>query len=223
VAATVLLLAAGSVLAGDQELRVFQLHFRPARDATALIEPMLSADGSVMLQPRLNTVTVRDTAEVISRVAQALTSWDVAPVSYRLRVRVLLASTEPQQTGRAGPMISGIGAELARLFHYTAYEEVGTVQVTAADGTTAEMAISERYHMNFALRAVPQDPDRIQLGQLQLSRRDKGPDNQEILRPLLRATVNLVLRQPSVLGGARSENANQALFLVLWADHEESR
>jgi hypothetical protein len=222
-AAAVLALAAGSALAAEQELRVFQLHFRPARDAAALVEPLLSPGGSVLLQPSLNAVTVRDNPEVLKRVAEALTSWDVAPASYRVRVRVLLASTDPPPPGRAAPLISGISAELSKLFRFTDYQEVATLQVTAADGSLVEMAAGERYHLRFTVRGVAQDPERVQLAQLQLARRDRGGDNVEVLRPLVRATVTLLLKQPSVLGGARAENANQALFLVLWAEREEKQ
>jgi hypothetical protein len=207
----VLALAAGSALAADQELRVYQLHFRQARDAAVLVEPLLSPGGSVLLQPSLR------------RVAEALASWDVAPASYRVRVRVLLASTEPQPPGKPAPLISGIGAELKELFHFTSYQDVATVQVTASDGSAVEMAAGERYHLGFTVRGLVQDPERVQLAQLQLARRDRSSENVEVLRPLMRATVTLLLKQPSVLGGARAENANQALFLVLWAEREEKQ
>jgi hypothetical protein len=217
----VLVLAAGSALAAEQELRVFQLHFRPAREAAALVEPLLSAEGSVLLQPSLNSITVRDTPEVLKRVAEALASWDVAPLSYRVRVRVLLASMDPPQPGKASPLISGIGAEISKLFHFTDYQEVATLQVTASEGSAVELAAGERYHLRFTVKGVAQDPERVQLAQLQLARRDQGADSSEALHPLLRATVTLLLKQPSVVGGARAENANQALFLVLWAEREE--
>lgn len=220
-AVAVLALVAGSTLAAEQELRVFQLHFRQAREAAVLVEPLLSSGGSVLLQPSLNSITVRDTPEALKRIADALASWDVAPPSYKVRVRVLLASTDVPPPGRAAPLISGIGAELYKLFHFTDYREVATVQVTAADGSAVEMAAGDRYHLRFTVRGVAQDPDRVQLAQLQLARRDRGPDNVEILHPLMRATVTLLVKQPSVLGGARAEDANQAVFLVLWAEREE--
>ncbi len=221
VAAAVLALVAGSAFAADQELRVFQLHFRPAREAAALVEPLLSADGSVLLQPGVNSITVRDTPAVLKQVAEALADWDVAPLSYKVRVRVLLASMEPPQPGKASPLISGIGAEISKLFHFTDYQEVATLQVTAAEGSVVELAAGERYHLRFTVKGVAQDPERVQLAQLQFARREQGADGAEVLHPLLRATVTLQLKQPSVVGGARAENANQALFLVLWAEREE--
>ena len=220
-AVALLVVTAATALAADQELRVFQLHFRPARDAAALVEPLLSADGSVLLQPSLNAITVRDSAAVLERVARALASWDVAPAAYKVRIRLLLANTDPQPPGQPAPLIEGIGSELRQLFHFTNYQEVATLQVTASDGSVVELAAGDRYHLRFTVRGVPQDPDRVQLAQLQLSRRDRGANDVETLHPLVRATVTLLVKQPSVLGGARSENANQALFLVLWAEREE--
>jgi hypothetical protein len=220
-AAAVLILAAGSALAADQELRVFQLHFRPAREAAALVEPLLSPEGSVLLQPSLNSITVRDTPDVLKRVAEALAGWDVAPLSYKVRVRVLLASMDPPQPGKPSQLISGIGAEISKLFHFTDYQEVATLQVMASEGSVVEVAAGERYHLRFTVKGVAQDSERVQLAQLQFDRRDQGADGAEVLHPLLRATVTLLLKQPYVVGGARAENANQALFLVLWAEREE--
>jgi len=213
-------LAAGSALAADQELRVFQFHFRPAREAATLVEPMLSAEGSILLQPGVNAITVRDNAGVLKRVAEALASWDVAPQSYRVRVRAFLASKEPRPSGTPPAPIPELGEKLYLLFPFTKYQEVASLQVTAADGSTVEATAGEKYHVRFVLRSIPGEPERVQLAQLQFARRDRAADNTEILSPLLRATVSLLMKQPSVFGGARSENANQALFLVLLAERE---
>lgn len=219
--ACALLALASFAVATEHEVQVFQLHFRPARDAAALIEPLLSPEGSLLLQPKLNTVTVRDRREALDRVAEALASWDVAPLTYRLRVRLLLASTATPTPGPAAPLISGVGAELSQLFRYTSYQEVDTLAITAAEGTAVEAAVGERYHISFTLRAGAVDPDRIQLAHLELARRERKAEQAETLRTLLRSTVSLKLGQTLVLGAARSENANQALVLVLWAEKDE--
>jgi hypothetical protein len=217
----VAVLAAGSVLAADQNLRVFKMRFRPAREASVLVEPLLSAEGSVLLQPGLNAITVRDTPEVLGRVAEALAKWDVAPRSYRLRIRVFLASRGAPPTGTPAPPIPELGERLSQLFPFTSYEEVASVQITAADGSRVETAAGDRYMLRVSVRSVPQDPDRVQLAPLELTRRDQGKDHAEVLRPLVRSTVTLLLRQHSVLGSARSEDARKALFLVLLAEPAE--
>jgi len=216
-------LAAGSVLAAEQELRVFQFHFRPAREAASLVEPMLSSGGSILLQPGINAITVRDTPEVVKRVSEALASWDVAPQSYRVKVRLFLASREAQPPKTPPAPIPELGEKLYMLFPFTKYEEVAAVQVTAADGSAVETSAGDRYHLRFAVRSVPGEPDRVQLAQLQLARRSRTADNADVLSPLLRATVSLIMKEPSVIGGARSESANQAIFLVLLAEREGAR
>ncbi len=215
-----LVLVAGTAVAADQELRVFQFHFRPAREAASLVEPLLSAEGSILLQPGLNAITVRDNPEVLRRVTEALASWDVAPQSYRVRVRLYLATREAKPSRTPPPPIAELGEKLFLLFPFTKYEEVATVQIIAADGATVETEAGARYHLRFAVRSVPGEPERVQLAQLQLARRDRSADHAEVLTPILRATVSLLVKQTSVVGGARSENADQALFLVMLAERE---
>lgn len=209
--------------AADQQVRVFQLHFRPAREAALLVEPLLSTEGSVLLQPKLNAITVRDSAAVLERVAAAVAAWDVAPPSYTIRLRVLLASTTPPTPGPAAPLISGVGSELQQLFRFTSYSELDTLVVTAADGSTVEAAVADRYHVRFTVRAVPQDAERLQLAQLEFTRRVAADGGAERLQPLLRTTLTLRAGQTFVLGAARSEEANRALVLVLLAEREVPR
>ena len=172
----VALLAAGSVLAADQNLRVFKLRFRPAHDAASVVEPLLSAEGSVLLQPGLNAITVRDTPEVLGRVAQALASWDVAPQTYTLHVRVFMASRDPRAPGRSPTPtpIPDLGERFFQLFPYTSYDEVASFRVTAADGSRVETGAGDRYMLRFLVRGVPQVPDRVQLAGFELLRREQG-------------------------------------------------
>ncbi len=209
--------------ASDQQVRVFQLHFRPAREAALLVEPLLSPEGSVLLQPKLNAITVRDSAAVLERIAAVVAAWDVAAPNYTIRLRVLLASTTPPTAGPAAPLISGVGSELQQLFRFTSYSELDTLVVTAADGSTVEAAVADRYHVRFVVRAVPQDGDRLQLAQLEFARRVVADAGAERLQPLLRTTLTLRTGQTFVLGAARSEEANRALVLVLLAEREGAR
>lgn len=214
-------LAAAPPIAAEQQVRVFQLHFRPAREAALLVEPMLSTEGSVLIQPGINAITVRDSAEVLKDVAAALAGWDVASANYEVRVRVLLASTTPPTPGPAAPLISGIGDELQRLFRFTSYRELDTLAVTAADGSAVEANVSDSYHIRFNVRAVPQDSERVQLAQLEFARRvSREGEDAETLQPMIRTTVTLRVGHTFVLGAARSEAANRALVLVLWAQKE---
>jgi len=212
-----------TAVALEQQVRVFQLHFRPAREAALLVEPLLSAEGSLLIQPKLNAITVRDSAAVLERVAAAVAAWDVAPTNYTIRLRVLLASTTPPTPGPAAPLISGVGSELQQLFRFTSYSELDTLLVTAADGATVEAGVADRYHIRFAVRAVPQDAERLQLAQLEFTRRVAAEGGAEKLQPLLRTTLTVRTGQPFVLGAAGSEEANRALVLVVLAEREVPR
>lgn len=218
--ALALVLAAVASEAG--ELRVYGVRHRPVRELAALIEPLLSPEGSFTIQPKFNMLTVQDDPDALERVAKFLAEWDVPPPSFRVRVRVLLGTTTAPTPGPAGPLIEGLGADLSKVFRYTSYQEVDTIQVTATEGSTVEAAAGSRYHLRFALRAVARDPERVQLAQFEVSRREPGAGANEVLRSVLRTTVTLEVGQTAILGAARSEGASQGLILVLWAARENA-
>ncbi len=203
-----------------REVKAFPVRFRPVHEAAALIEPLISADGSFTIQPKFNLITVQDEPDVLEKVAKLLAEWDVPPQSYRVRIRVLLGTTVPPTPGPPGPLISGLGADLAKVFHYTSYQEVETIQITATEGTAVEALAGGRYHLHFVLRALPGDPDRLQFAQFEVSRKEQGVAEAEVLRSLLRTTVSLQIGQTVIVAAARSETASQGLILVLWAARE---
>ena len=217
------LVVASCVVAADsqaRELKAFPVRYRPVHELAALIEPLMSPEGSFTIQPKFNLITVQDEPEVLEKVAKLLAEWDVPPQSYRVRVRVLLGTTVPPTPGPPGPLISGIGADLSKVFHYTSYQEVETIQITATEGTVVEALAGGRYHLHFVLRAIPGDPDRVQFAQFEVSRREQGTGEAEVLRSLLRTTVSLQVGQTAIVAAARSEAASQGLILVLWAAQE---
>jgi len=203
-----------------REVRAFPVRFRPVREVAALIEPLISPDGSFTVQPKFNLITVQDEPDVLDKVAKLLAEWDVPPLSYRVRIRVLLGTTVPPTPGPPGPLISGLGADLSKVFHYTSYQEVETLQITATEGTVVEALAGGRYHLHFVLRALPGDPDRVQFAQFEVSRKEQGTAEAEVLRSLLRTTVSLQVGQTAIVAAARSEAASQGLILVLWAARE---
>lgn len=204
-----------------QEVRVFQLRFKPAREAAALVEPLLSPDGSLLIQPRANTLTVRDTPAVQSRVAELLGTFDVPPQSFRIRLRLILASTATPTSGPPGPLIEGVGKELSQIFRFTSYQELDTLVLAASDGAMVEARAGGRYYVKFAVRGSSQDENRLQLSGFELYRRGQNKDGSETLHLLLRTTLSLRLQQMAILGAARAEVTNQALVLVFWAEREE--
>jgi hypothetical protein len=147
----------------------------------------------------------------------------VPPSTYKVRISVLLGTAlPPGQTADRND--SAVGGELLKVFHFSSYREIETVQVTATDGAAVEANVGEPYHLRFTLRTVPGDPTRVQLSQLEISRRQQVVSGGGMaLRPVLRTTVSLELGQTAVVGAARSEGASEGLVLVMGATQEPTK
>jgi hypothetical protein len=212
-----------AVAAEAREIRLFSIKYRPVREVAALVEPLLSPEGSITIQPQFNLLTVQDTPEAIARVGKLLAAWDVPPSTYKVRISVLLGTAlPPGQTADRND--SAVGGELLKVFHFSSYREIETVQVTATDGAAVEANVGEPYHLRFTLRTVPGDPTRVQLSQLEISRRQQVVSGGGMaLRPVLRTTVSLELGQTAVVGAARSEGASEGLVLVMGATQEPTK
>jgi hypothetical protein len=201
--------------------RTFLLRHRQAGAAVNLVMSLLSPDGNVLVEPRSNAVTVRDRDEVIDRIGRALAAWDRAPENYRVRMVVLLASTDPA-VGVPPPAIRELGVDLRELFHFTSFEEIDSLSLVATDGSSLETSAGGRYTVRFRLRSSAEAPERVQLAPLELFRGGaRGASSSlDTLRPLLRSTVSLLAGQTSVLVAARSEGAGRALLIVVSAQRE---
>ena len=203
-----------------RNVRAFPIQHRPVGEIALLVEPLLSPDGSMTIQPQFNLLTVQDSPAAIARVAKLVAEWDVKPPSYTVRVRVLLGTTVPATPGPASPLIEGFGSELTKVFHFTSYQEVETVQIPAPVGTPVAGEAGGRYHLRFLVRTGAGDPERVQLAQFEVARREAGVGGNDTFRSVLRTTVSLEVGQTAIVAAARSEGASQGLVLVLWAARE---
>src|SRR5689334_21938617 len=83
-------------------IRVFTLKYRKADEVALLVRPLLTENGSVILHPKLNTLTVRDTSAAVETVAQAVASYDIPPRGVEISVTLLKASNQKPGPGIAG-------------------------------------------------------------------------------------------------------------------------
>jgi type II secretory pathway component GspD/PulD (secretin) len=77
-----------SSLAQEMETRVFVLNARPAASTVDMIRPMLSPNGKVFPETRLNKLVVRDTPEVLAEVEALLQEIDVHAPQVRIFVNM---------------------------------------------------------------------------------------------------------------------------------------
>lgn len=199
-------------------VRVFTLKFRRAEDAAALVRPLLSEGGSVLLHARPNTLTVRDVAPAVQRTARAISSFDVPPRPVSISVTLLKASAPEANAAPRRPLPSElrrVGERLGRLFNFGSLAAVDTVLVQGTEGDTVGHDLGSEHRLEFLLEPSL-DPNVARLQNLVLSRVRREGSSQRS-REVVRASINVPLGPPYVLGVGRDESAASALFLVFVA------
>ncbi|HYB22392.1 MAG TPA: secretin N-terminal domain-containing protein [Solirubrobacteraceae bacterium] len=210
---------AWSALGAELEERVFELRHRVVRDAAAVVAPLLSPDGTMLLQPRQNSFTVRDHPEVLDRVAATISRWDSQLAAFRLRVSLLWAFESGPGFDQRDPLLAEVSSGLTKLFGYHSCAVIDTIWLTGEDGKVVEsQAGGGRFWVRFEVNAVPDNLNRVRLQRFEVMQRE-GTETRPEVRPLLTtASINLALGQTAILGLSRGERAPQALIVVLVAE-----
>ncbi len=217
----VALLAPSAAGAPVVVVRVFTLKNRSADEALTIVKPLLSSAGSVMLEPRTNELTVRDTAASVEHAAQAIAAYDVPLRGVDVSVTLLKATHEARTPKKADPPadsgeVKGITEKLKRLFNVTDVTRVDSVVVRGMEGQRIACVIGGTYRLQFFLAPSP-DAKRMQLRDLSLERvRREG--GSETYGGILRTSVNVSMGQHYILVVSKDEGVKDALFLALYTD-----
>lgn len=228
-----------TVAAGNESVQVFHISRRPVSEAVGVIAPMLSSAGSISIHPTQKTIEVHDDAAVLARVASVLEAWDRPPNRYRVQIRLLDASRIPptplpnqgpalsERAAAAiaatpkpyGPHFATIDAALLELFQFRFITPIDTVAVAVSSGSAARLVTAGSFVISFNLTDDPRQKDRLSLTQVTVAKEVRDARG-TAPRPLLLTNVNLQLGQTSVIGAARSEDADRAIVLVIDAQRE---
>jgi len=212
-----LLVLAVPVLADGPVSRVFTLEHRPAREAVSVVEPLLSPEGSVLMRPRDNSLTVVDDAATVARVAEVLARFDVAPASYRVSVRLIRGSAKPASPGVAAVALPSLPSGL---LPYASYHEIGRFEAVTEEGERLETSVGGRYSLSFGLRRIVSESERVELSRFVLARRE-GPSKLggvDVVHNLLQSNISLLVGQTFVVVATPSEGSGEALLLVVVAE-----
>ena len=225
VALAALLLGAGSSAAVSTPapepdvVRVFTLNYRKAEEAFLLVRPLLTPRGSIVLQPGLNALTVRDTGRAVERAAQVVASFDVPPRGFAISVSLFRATSDPSSRTAPTPVseqIRGVGARLRKLFNFTDYRSLDEVVLQGLEGEPVSWNLGGSYRIDFLMESGG-GVDVVRLRNLVLSRVRRDERGRETVHDVARTSINLRMREPFVLGVGREEGGAAALFLVLSA------
>ena len=218
---SLLLAVAGAVFAdtapvdADQarslSAQTFQFKHRQAERAAAAIKSLVSAEGSVTIQPSTNALMVTDKAENLKEIAAALLKFDVPPVAVRLNVRVLTAGRVAAEAARIAPDVKDIAPKLA-ILRYNLIESVGTIDITGQEGQPGLVELESGYRAEFKFGEYDPASDTIRVTDFKLSRRKGDQFNQ-----VLKTTLNLKMGLINVMGAARDPESQRALIIVVTA------
>jgi hypothetical protein len=201
--------------------RAFVVHHRALADAADIVQPILSADGSVKLQPRLKTLVVEDRSDVLARVAALLASFDLPPRNVEVTLSLFLGTAQERPAQSVGAAsfsreVRGVLETLGDFTKWTSYEPLGSRAVIAVEGGAPIVAdLSDEYRVVFTVDAVQIEQRAVTFKRFSLQRRRVDAQGKETREDLYTAGMVLPLERLQTVGAASDPGSKRALFLTL--------
>jgi hypothetical protein len=229
-----LMLATAAVVAWAAEqpattVRVFNLQNVSVVDAFTAIEPLLSDDGSVTVQPARGRVTIQDSPAVVERITTVMSELDRVPGEYRIEVELL----EGLDVDRPSDVSAELDRRLHRMFPFKSYRRAGRTVFQGELGQPTAASLGGSYRLSFLADSfkVPESTpwgvadagNRTQVKWLRLDRFSNGAGGQEKIDEVLRTTVMLSPNQKMIIGAGSSEDSATGLVLILTMHSVEDR
>lgn len=197
--------------AGEVVLQAFTFHHQRASEAVALVYPLLSAKGTVELQPKGNTLVIRDTPAALNRIAPVLRSFDHPARAMRLEVFIVRASrTTVSPQVRHSDLPEQLTKRLRGLLAYDNFDMEAQALLGGVEGQQVIYEMGQGYKVSFRFGNLTDD-QRVKLSGFRISRQAEG----QAEKILLQANVPLQCDQTMSLGLAKSEASREALMMVM--------
>lgn len=196
-------------------VRTFQFKHKEADKAAAVIKPLMSAEGSLSIQPGTNSLTVTDRPENLKSIAAALTKYDAPAQAFKLTVRLISASrVDPASAAPVAEGLRDVAPKLAML-RFNAFESLGDAEVTGHEGESGIIDLASGYRADFKFGEYDQSSDSVKVNDLRILRLE-GPQRDQ-LNALLKTSLNLKLGQTVILGASKVPTSQRALMIVVAA------
>jgi len=192
-------------------VRTFTFKYKDASKAAEIIKPLLSAEGSMSIQPSSNALVVTDRAENLKSVAKALTQFDAPPQAFRLVVRLLGASRVEGSPPKPPDDLKDLAPKLA-MFRYNAFESLGNGDVAGREGDPGLLTLPTGYRADFKFGEYDPASDSVKVSDFRLSKLQN-----DVLTSLLKTTLNLRIGETYVFSVAKGPQSPRALMIVLVA------
>ena len=199
--------------AGAKSLSVhtFTFKYKDADKAAAMIKSLLSAEGSMSIQPSTNALVVTDRADNLKTITKALTEFDVAPQAFRLTVRLVGASRVEGTAPKVADELRDLAPKLAML-RFNALEALGSADVAGREGDPGIVTLPTGYRADFKFGEYDPASDSLKVSDFHLSKLQNDQ-----LTSLLKTTLNLRIGQTYIVGATKAPQSQRALMIVLVA------
>ncbi len=216
IAVLTLLLVSVSAFADAGEMgknlsvKTFQFKHKRAENAASVIKSLMSADGSMSIQPNGNSLIVTDLAENMKKIAAALAVFDTAPQPFHLTVRLVSARRGTPAEARVDTDLGDVSPKLA-LLRYNVLERTGSAEVTGKEGEPGLLNLGS-YRADFQIGEYDPASDSLKVEDFRLLKLDGDQ-----LTPMMKTTLNLKLGQTVIIGVTKEAQSQRALMIVVTA------
>lgn len=200
----------GTPADGDKTLtvRTFQFKHKDADKATAVVKALMSAEGSISIQPSSNSMVITDRPENLKKIAAALTNFDAPPMAIKLSVRLITAS-RVDGAGHTPDELKDVAPKLAML-RYNVLENIGSANVEGREGGPGLVDLLDNgYRAEFTFGDYDPSTDSVKISDFKVARLQGDQ-----LTQVLKTTLNLKLGQTVILGATKSQGGRALMIIV---------
>jgi hypothetical protein len=192
-------------------------------EASNAIQPLLSENGTLTVQPQKDRITVQDTAEVVERVAEVLAELDTAPGTFSVMFRLLRAT----QAKVPAEQRVDVNRKIQQMFPSASYMEIGLTLIHGELTVPVAATIGEAYQLSFVatpVRAPKNMPfgmrkmgTRYTLENLTLTRTKTKESGGRGKVEVIHSDVSISPGQQTSIGAGASEESKNGLVLIIEA------
>ena len=137
------------------QVYAYTLRHKPAAEALVLIRPLLTSGAAIEIQPRTNTLVVRDTLAALGRIVPALRAYDRPPEHLRVEVMVVRADSQPPSaaSGAGALLPPWLEERLRGLLRWDYYQVLADSGVETREGQGVTHEVGGLYGVSFEVGA----------------------------------------------------------------------
>lgn len=194
-------------------VRTYQFKYKDADRAAAAIKALMSAEGSLSIQPSANSLVVTDHPDNLKQISAALATFDAPAQAFKLSVR-LISAAKLEGSPRVPDELRDVAPKLAML-RYNSFEDLGSIEVEGHEGEPGLVDMQTGYRADFRIGEYDPASDSVKINDFRLSKL-QGAHKDELAQ-LLKTSLNLKLGQTVILGASKASGSQRALMLVIVA------